>query len=183
MSLNIKHQGLAAIVLALSVSSFAYAEPATTGNTPANGAKPAMHGQWGGGSKAECKTHRNEGREKMEQTLGLSAEQKKQMASIRANFRTAHQSEFEAKRAQYQELKSMKASGATPEQIKAKRDAMHQQFAVLKADHEKMASQMRAVLTPEQAQKWDAMKTEWHNKKHQHHTGDGAVPPQGTTQQ
>ncbi len=190
MSMNIKHQSLAVIVLAVSLSTFAYAAPSTPvnnmGKTPDKETKPVMsekNDQWTGGSKAGCKKHCHEGREKMEKALGLTPEQKKQMATIRTNFKTAHQSEFEAKRAQYQELKLMEASGASPEQIKAKRETMHQQFADLKAEHEKMETQMKAILTPEQAQKWDAMKTEWHNKKQQHHDGNGAIQPQGTTQQ
>lgn len=166
MKLNNMNHLLAATLVALSVSTIAFAAPEAPGKDS---------GKWHGGSPAQCKAKHEERRQQFAKELGLSADQQKKMDALRADFKAAHKTEFEAKRAQYKEIKALKESGAPQAQIDAKRAAIHQQFAGMKADREKLHEQIKAILTPEQVQKLEAMKA-----KHHHHRHEGPAPAQKT---
>ena len=158
----------------VTVSGMALAQPAPS-NSALNNAPGQVANSHGGHrcakSPEQCKAKRAEMRQKFKQELGLSDQQEKQIHTLRKNFYEAHKSEFAAKRAQWQEIKTMKQNGASQEQIAAKRKGMKDQFSNMKADREKLQQQIRATLTPEQAQKFDAMKAQhrqhWEERKNQ----------------
>jgi len=156
-------QLLAASLIAFSASSIALAQPP---------AQSMDHAKLSGHSAAQCKAKRAEMRQRFAKELGLSADQQKKIDALRSDFKKAHKAEFEAKHQQYKELKALKQSGAPQAQIDAKREAIHQQFAGMKADREKLEQQIKAVLTPEQVQKFDAMKAKhrkhWEGRHSQH---------------
>jgi len=146
-------QLMAATLVVFSASSIAFAQPPASGADSTNSV---------GKSHAQCQAKRAEMRQKFAKELGLSADQQKKIDALRSDFYKAHKSEFDAKRAQFQELRTMKQNGATEDQMKAKRDALHQQFAGMKAERQKLNEQIKAVLTPDQVQKFDAMKARHH---------------------
>lgn len=152
-------QILAASLVVLSASSIAFANPAAPGSDS---------GKWTGKSMEQCKAKRAEMRQKFAKELGLNADQQKKIDGLWDEFKTSHKTEFEAMHAQYKELHTMRQNGASEQQIEAKRQEIHKQFAGLKADKEKLHAQIRALLTPEQAKKLDAMRAE-RGKRHHHH--------------
>lgn len=156
-------QLLAASLITLSASSIAFAQPP---------AQSVDNAKLSGHSAAQCKAKHAEMRQRFAKELGLNADQQKKIEALRSSFKSAHKAEFEAKHQQYKELKALKQSGASQAQIDAKRDAIHQQFAGMKADREKLEQQIKAVLTPDQVQKFDAMKARHHKhweEKHAQH--------------
>ena len=64
----------------------------------------------------------------------------------------------------------MKEKGASQADIDAKRAAIRQEFAGLKDAHKQMREQIKAVLTPDQVKKFEAMKA-----SHHHHRGHGGA--------
>ncbi len=103
---------------------------------------------------------REEMHKRFAQNLGLSAEQDAKIKSIRESFHEAHKAEFEAMKAKHQEMRKLKESGADEQTMAAKREEMKAQFAGLKTAREDLKSQIKAVLTPEQQAKMEAMKAQ-----------------------
>jgi Spy/CpxP family protein refolding chaperone len=95
MKLNHMNPLLAATLVALSVSTIAFAAPVS----PSGGDQ----GKWSGGSSTQCKAKHGEWRQKFAKELGLSADQQTKIDALHADFKTAHKAEFDAKRAQYAE--------------------------------------------------------------------------------
>ena len=116
--------------------------------------------------KKEWKAKHEEARQRFEQELNLTAEQKAKIKSIRQAFRESHKAEFDAMKAKHQEMKQLKQSGADEKALAAKRQEMKSQFAGLKQDKQKMMAEIKAVLTPEQAAKLEAMKKQHKGKRH-----------------
>jgi Spy/CpxP family protein refolding chaperone len=158
-------QLLAATLVVFSASSMAFADPAATDSSATAGK---------GKSHTQCQAKHAEMRQKFAQELGLTSDQQKKIDALRADFKKAHKSELEAKRAQYMELRTLKKNGAPQTEIDAKRQAIRQQFSGLKADREKLHEQIKATLTPDQVQKLEAMKA----KHHKHWNKGGNKPDQ-----
>ena len=118
-------------------------------------------------SKGECKRNKAEKREKFYQELGVSDEQKASLKASKEAFKEQNAGKFEAMKVKREQLKAMREAGqgdsdeakALKEELKAEKQAMHQQ-------HE---ANMKAVLTPEQFEKWQTKqaerKTKWEAKK------------------
>jgi|GEM_PF-3524254 len=129
----------------------------------------------------DWQSKRKEMNQKFAKDLDLTSDQKTKIDSLRQAFYDEHKSEMDAQKARFQEMCKMKESGATKEEIHAKMKGMPQpNMEGMKADHEKLDQQIRAVLTPEQAKKFDTMKAErakhWQEGKKMHETGEEISP-------
>ena len=93
------------------------------------------------------------------QALGLSPEQQAQMKAIREKHLEALKGDREASRAQFQAFRAaMENPKATESQLRTAFDQMNTQRFQFMLDRRAMRQEMRAVLTPEQQAKADAMK-------------------------
>lgn len=101
---------------------------------------------------------RGEQRKQMMAKLNLTDAQRQQLRQFREQDRTKNRqlfADFRAKRAELKQLEQ--ANDPKADSVKAELQSMHEQ---LKAAHEARREQFRSVLTPEQQQMLDQMKSE-----------------------
>jgi Spy/CpxP family protein refolding chaperone len=146
------------IATCIAFCQFAQAQDPTPSPTPKDkpAASPTPKDKAGKPCPKGCekgergKHHPRERMERLSEKLGLSDQQKTQLQEI-----------FKAHRAQMDAIRDDQT--LTPD---AKREKMKGVMADIK-------SQAKSILTPEQMQKWDAMKEE---RKEHHHGPKGAQP-------
>lgn len=139
--------------------AFAQATDASTAPTKPCVAKPCDAGK-------KCHKHKRKGGGQIFKQLGLSEEQRESLKAKHETFRQENAALLSDMKAKFQQLRALPK---TPE-YQAQRDALK---AEIKKDrqtlHEKHTAIMQQVLTPEQFQKYQALKQqrkeEW-RKKH-----------------
>lgn len=155
---------LAFAVFSAGFTADVFANPAADWQGP--GQQMMAHGHKGHKNMTpeQREAKRAEMKQRFAEKLGLTAEQQSRIDAIHESFRESHKDQFEAMKAKKQELKQLKESGASEEEIQARRAALKQEYAGMRAEHEQLMSQVKAVLTPEQVEKFEAMKAEHHQK-------------------
>jgi Spy/CpxP family protein refolding chaperone len=106
----------------------------------------------GCGKKRSCGVG---GEERMLHRLDLTAEQKTQIESIRASFRTENAATFTLMESLHSRMREARASGDQT-QMRALHQEMRAAKESLRPATDRMNEQIRAVLTPEQIAKLDA---------------------------
>ena len=101
------------------------------------------------------------------EALGLSPEQQTKMKSIHEKHATAMKADHEAVRAQAQAFRAaMQDPKADPAQLRQAFDQMNAARFQMLLEGRAMRQEMRAVLTPDQQAKADAMKAEFRQRRH-----------------
>ena len=178
-----KSAAFALALLSAAQITLAQTDPQTTGTGAATSPEKGQHHHHGEccNQHEDWEAKRKEMNQKFAKDLNLTSEQKTKIESLRQAFYDEHKSEIDAEKARFKEMCSMKESGASKEDIHAKMKGMPEPSReTMKADHEKLDDQIRAVLTPEQAKKFDTMKAErakhWQERKKMHETGEENSP-------
>lgn len=114
--------------------------------------------------------HHQEHFERMATKLGLSEGQREELEAFHESFREQHADRFEAMRAKHEALKeAIQAHGHDSPEAQAIKEEMKQAHREMRAQ---MEEKMRAILTPEQYEKFQAIKAEkkarWQQKKQEH---------------
>ena len=101
------------------------------------------------------------------EALGLSPEQQTKMKSIHEKHATTMKADHEAVRAQAQAFRAaMQDPKADPAQLRQAFDQMNAARFQMLLEGRAMRQEMRAVLTPDQQAKADAMKAEFRQRRH-----------------
>lgn len=95
--------------------------------------------------------------------LNLTDAQKQQIQSIRENFRNENKTFFEAAHATRVEIRAARQANDTAK-LDALKATAESQRAQMKQLHEKMQSQIVAILTPEQRTQFEAMRAQRNHK-------------------
>jgi Spy/CpxP family protein refolding chaperone len=162
-----------ALMLALfSVSQFALAQPANGPDTQNTLPPPPPCGAHGPGKSADFKAKHAEMRQTFANELNLNQEQQTKIEAIHQQFLNAHKAEFDAHKAQFDEICKLMQSGASKAEIDAKRQALKPDFKKTDAERHQLDEKIKAVLTPEQIQKFEAFQ-----EKHKPPFGNGQRPP------
>lgn len=96
-------------------------------------------------------------KQELARELDLTPDQQARIDALQKAFHESHKAEFESKKAQFDALRQLEESGASQSEIQAKRQALKPDFSAMRADREKLDGQIKALLTPQQAQKFEAM--------------------------
>ena len=104
----------------------------------------------------------------MAEALGLSPEQRTQMKAIREKHQVAMQADHEASRAQSEAFHAaMQDPKASESQLRQAYDQMNAQRFQALLEMRAMRQEMRAVLTPDQQVKADAMRAQFKDRMKQ----------------
>lgn len=132
----------------------------------------AMHkgchcGHTKNGGKQSWESKHKKMHQRFSKELKLTPEQNVKIEAMHKAFKEEHKAQLNAMKVKWGELKELKKSGkATPEELKTRKAAIKEEFSGLKSDRQKLMDQIKAVLTPEQTQKLETMKS-----KHPKHCG------------
>lgn len=168
-----KSAAFALAILTATQITFAQTDPKSS-EPQATGAPQHHHHGPGCDNKMGWEQQRDEMKKKFAQDLDLTPDQQKKIDALHQEYYDAHKTQIDAQKAKYAELCKMKQSGATEAEIHAKMESMPKtDYKAMRADHDKLDQQIRAVLTPEQAKKFDAMKAEHAQRWHEHEGSGG----------
>lgn len=127
------------------------------------------------------KGERGDKGEKLATVLNLTDEQKAKVKDLHQQFEQQHQSQIQEIEALHTQMRDLRKSGSTnKDQMTQLHDQMKTKREALQGDRQKLHEQIRAILTPEQAAKFDKIKAEHMGGKGMRGKGHGGAS-RGTT--
>jgi Spy/CpxP family protein refolding chaperone len=125
------------------------------------------------------KGDRGEQGQKLAAALNLTTDQQAKIKDLRQQFQQQHQTQIQEIENLHNQMRDLRKSGSSnKDQITQLRDQLKTKQEALATDRQKLQEQIRGVLTPEQAAKFDQMKSQFKGRG-MHGKGRGA--DRGTT--